>query len=475
MTNLDRTMKRTVLFLLVLALSNPLFSQLNLETKFVCTYGEGADPNLLCMQIQQRSFTNLGTADKAVKKIMGTIGLAPNFVMVPCPNIDNAAAVTLNDGFRYIVYDKAFMQAIENSASNDWASASILAHEIGHHLQGHTLRATDKAESRRMELEADRFSGFVMQKLGASLKDAQAAMSVLNSPIDDSNSTHPAKYKRLKAIQDGWNDAAGISAPSTPSEPSAPTTKIDVADLDVERSGATTLEHHDIIQSASFPMLKDSWNAGYNYKAAVYDHSHWYVFMQEDFGGWQAYRRRENFPKDEIKELWDKNNSVITSLDYYDGEWNLMMTSFNDKFIKQRWSTNSEFPKEQIKKAWDEGYYITEAAYGDGKWAMIFNKTNNYEPFTDQMWGRYNDFPKDKIKEYWDKNWFITTLKFLNGQWFLVMSEYSDRTSSNYMQRWNKTANFPMDKLIKNDNEGLRLQSVTHGGDVWVTVMNKWR
>ena len=49
--------------------------------------------------------------------------------------------------------------------TNSWSNLSILAHEIGHHVQGHSLDivlyATESAEaptlseSRQMELEAD--------------------------------------------------------------------------------------------------------------------------------------------------------------------------------------------------------------------------------------------------------------------------------------------------------------------------------
>ncbi|NVK83268.1 MAG: hypothetical protein HWE21_03050 [Cytophagia bacterium] len=462
------------LLTLALLMSFGLCKAQNLETNFVCTYGESATPDLLCMEMQ-RSFSGGSDANEATKKILKVLGLAPNFIMVPCPNIDNCAAVTLNDGFRYIVYDKEFMQNISNTASNDWTSTSILAHEIGHHLQGHTLRRTDNEESRKMELEADRFSGFVLQKLGANLNDAQAAMNALGHPEDDVYSSHPAKWKRLNAIKEGWNDAAGIVNEPTTAPKTEVTDIIDVTSLDVEISDATTLSYHDIIQADAFPMLGDSWNAGYNYKAAVYDYNHWYVFMRKDYGNWQAYRRREYFPKDEIAELWDKNNSVITSLDYYDNEWNLTMTSFGEKFIKQRWATDSDFPAAKIKESWGEGYYITEAAYGEDKWAIVFNKTTNYEKFTNQMYNRYDEFPKDAIKEYWDKGWFVTTLKYLDGQWFLVMTEFEDRNAGNYKQRWNKTTEFPMDKVLKNDSEGLKLQSVTYGDGYWVTVMEKWR
>lgn len=477
----DPMYRATKLFLLLLCWPFLMQAQ-QPDTKFVCTYGEGAEPDLLCMQIQQMSFASKGDANNAVEEILRVLGLAPNFVMVPCPNIDNCAAVTLSDGFRYIVYDKDFMQGISNASNSSWTSKSILAHEIGHHLQGHTLRRSENAESRKMELEADRFSGFIMQKLGASLAEAKAAINALDHPSNDTYSSHPEKWKRLNAIEEGWREAAGMSNPST-STPSSgsgsggvtTTPSVDIPDLDVEHSDATSLSYHDIIKSEGFPLLGDSWDAGYNYKAAVYNSDHWYVFMREGFGDWQAYRRRDYFPKEEIKELWNKNNSIISSLDYFDGEWSLMMTSFDEKSIQQRWTKNGSFPTDQIQEAWDDDYYITEAAYGDGIWAIVYNKTTNYEPFINQIYGRYDEFPKETISEYWDEDWFITTLKYLDGQWFLVMSKYSDRDAGSYKQRWNKTTHFPMDKLIKNDNEGLELQCVTYGDGYWVTVMNKWR
>ena len=71
---------------------------------------------------------------------------------------------------------------------------SILAHEVGHHINGHTLGASMSAyENRIQELEADEFSGFVMQKIGATLEQAIDAIASLASSGDDSYSSHPNK------------------------------------------------------------------------------------------------------------------------------------------------------------------------------------------------------------------------------------------------------------------------------------------
>ncbi|MDA0937096.1 MAG: M48 family metalloprotease [Bacteroidetes bacterium] len=102
-----------------------------------------------------------------------------------------------------------------NDNSNSWSSLSILAHEVGHHINGHSLDVVlyavdmvDKeslTEQRQQELEADEFSGFVMAKLGASLNQASEAIANLSSNNDDSYSTHPSRDKRLNAIRTGYN------------------------------------------------------------------------------------------------------------------------------------------------------------------------------------------------------------------------------------------------------------------------------
>ncbi|HEX8270500.1 MAG TPA: hypothetical protein VF581_11470 [Flavobacterium sp.] len=140
-------------------------------------------------------------AEAVISRIMAVVGLKPNFE-IRAANIPNAAAVIL-DNKRYILYNKRFINAINAASGNDWAGISIIAHEIGHHLNGHTLK---KGGSRPdIELEADEFSGFVLNKLGAGIEDAQAAMSIAAS--QKSSHSHPARKDRLVAIARGWNNA----------------------------------------------------------------------------------------------------------------------------------------------------------------------------------------------------------------------------------------------------------------------------
>jgi len=155
------------------------------------------------------------TAEKVVQDIMSVIGLRANFELRSA-NVPTAAAV-VKKGKRYILYNPQFMNNIISATGNNWAAVSILAHEIGHHLSGHTLDAESSKPA--TELEADEFSGFVLQKMGASLTDAQAAMAAIAS-VKGSH-THPPKSNRLTAIAAGWGNAGG-KTPTAVAEYKAP-------------------------------------------------------------------------------------------------------------------------------------------------------------------------------------------------------------------------------------------------------------
>jgi hypothetical protein len=92
---------------------------------------------------------------------------------------------------------------MDKAAGDNWASIAILAHEIGHHLNGHTLLGSGSQPP--LELEADEFSGFVLRKMGASLSQAQSAMKI--AADTRASRTHPAQQDRLTAIAEGWNKA----------------------------------------------------------------------------------------------------------------------------------------------------------------------------------------------------------------------------------------------------------------------------
>jgi hypothetical protein len=140
-------------------------------------------------------------AKEIIQQIIDVVGLKPSFEVMAA-KIDNAAAV-IYGGKRYILYNPDFFTALTKSTGTKWAAISVLAHEIGHHLDGHTL--SQIGSEPQSELEADEFSGFVLRKMGAPLADAQAAMKI--AAVQRETKTHPAQNARLVAIANGWNKA----------------------------------------------------------------------------------------------------------------------------------------------------------------------------------------------------------------------------------------------------------------------------
>ncbi|KZT17562.1 hypothetical protein A1D30_00380 [Acidovorax sp. GW101-3H11] len=184
-----------------------------------------------------------GTGKQVVAEIMKYTGLPANFVVVE-GKVPNAAAVIMQGPDqvprRVIAYNPAFMgQVIEATKSNNWAPVSIMAHEIGHHLSGHTI--VPGGSQPPIELESDKFSGFVLYKMGAPLADAQRAIATLIPEKD--GETHPGRRKRLAAIEAGWKEACELqgggpqcsgglpvrtaaAAPAAPSPVQAPATPV---------------------------------------------------------------------------------------------------------------------------------------------------------------------------------------------------------------------------------------------------------
>lgn len=143
-----------------------------------------------------------------VATIMNHTGLPQNFDVIEA-DVPNAAAVILLDDqklpHRVIAFNRGFIDQVRSATQdNRWAPVSIMAHEIGHHLSGHTIMPGGSQPP--TELEADKFSGFVLYKMGASLDDSLKAMVSL-VPDGPDGPTHPGRGRRVTAISEGWRQA----------------------------------------------------------------------------------------------------------------------------------------------------------------------------------------------------------------------------------------------------------------------------
>ncbi len=141
-------------------------------------------------------------AVQIVSRITAAIGLEQNFV-IKAANVANALAST-EGGQRYILYNTTFLENFKRDAQTSWAAYCVLAHEVGHHLNNHDFTETDLKKRKLLELAADRFAGNVLQKMGATLAEAQAGINTFSL---DETKTHPPKSARLEAIAVGWKQS----------------------------------------------------------------------------------------------------------------------------------------------------------------------------------------------------------------------------------------------------------------------------
>jgi hypothetical protein len=207
---------RIIEALLILALGSPVFAQqrLNISRGTMCSWNEDAiTPDDLY------SFPPDKETKSAVDRIMKYTGLEVNFELVAA-NVPTAVA-TVEGTRRLILYNQLFMKDVAKQTATNWAAISILAHEIGHHLNLHTLGlGGDRAEQ---ELVADRFSGNILFKMGATLDEAKAAME---SRPETKSPYYPKKSVRLLAVGNGWINAQELAAASSRPNETPPVTTV---------------------------------------------------------------------------------------------------------------------------------------------------------------------------------------------------------------------------------------------------------
>jgi hypothetical protein len=172
----------------------------------ICTFSGTSKPR------QIYSFASSGEALQIIQEIVANVGATPTFEIRASGEVGNAAATVLreSDGRnkRYILYNQDFIQQINKRLGSPWAAKSILAHELGHHINGHTLNRYDTITAagiltnHKEELDADFFSGHALAQMGASLDEAQLVMKNLAEVAG--SKTHPPRSARLQAISVGW-------------------------------------------------------------------------------------------------------------------------------------------------------------------------------------------------------------------------------------------------------------------------------
>jgi hypothetical protein len=138
-----------------------------------------------------------------LEEIVSVMGLQTNFELKEADVLNIQASISHRK--RMILYNPAYIKWINTLTKDRWCVTALIAHEVGHHLNGHTIRKGGSSPD--VELEADEFAGFVLFRLGATLEDAQKVMNYIAGM--DASETHPGRMDRKHAIQTGWVKAGG--------------------------------------------------------------------------------------------------------------------------------------------------------------------------------------------------------------------------------------------------------------------------
>jgi ABC-type uncharacterized transport system substrate-binding protein len=133
-----------------------------------------------------------------VRAIIDAARLTPNFV-VREGNLATAAAF-VEDKERFIVYKPGFGRRLQATAGTKWAPYCVFAHEIAHHILGHTL--SESGSRKALELEADKWAGAILAQMGVPLGESEAALRTLSKASGDER--HPALMDRIRAHEEGW-------------------------------------------------------------------------------------------------------------------------------------------------------------------------------------------------------------------------------------------------------------------------------
>ena len=179
--------------------SRPIVS--DLHHVWYCSYYDSISLDNLA-RFHYLGFSDNAPAEQVTEEVIQAVGIPVTSIAVRPGNVPNAVALV--DGtVRVIVYNPGFLHGARTQSGTNWAVYCVMAHEIGHHLSGHTLEPGGSRPDK--ELEADRFSGHVRFFLNARVDQAMSALQSL--PDGGGSATHPPKRDRLQAVVAGWNEA----------------------------------------------------------------------------------------------------------------------------------------------------------------------------------------------------------------------------------------------------------------------------
>jgi len=147
------------------------------------------------------------SAERIVDQMLSDMGITNKYKVRECKDIarGNAKAEAFFDEGRirrYIIYDVDFLKQIANSTETNYAAMFVLAHEVGHHINDHTINYNSSEVP--IEIDADVFAGTQLAISGANLEQTLRAARTSKNIFTGKYATHPGRMDRMKAAFKGW-------------------------------------------------------------------------------------------------------------------------------------------------------------------------------------------------------------------------------------------------------------------------------
>jgi hypothetical protein len=174
-----------------------------------------AEPQVVCRlgpaDAGYNAYSDQNSSPDALE-LAGAVNAALRSFCIPnCPRISmfrNTTASNLmllrSSEQMKLVYNPAFFTTVYE-ASGDSAIMALLAHEVGHAIDG-VARAAWMKSSWNSELRADAWAGCALGQMNLSKRSREAALTTLQKYP---SSSHPEWNTRLSVIQVGYTQCSG--------------------------------------------------------------------------------------------------------------------------------------------------------------------------------------------------------------------------------------------------------------------------
>ncbi len=445
-----------------------------------------------------------GVVEAMVANVLKYAGLAPNFKVVEVS--DNNAFATIHEGERILGFGPRYLEAISTTAGTDWGRLGVMAHEVGHHLQGHTGGLVQAASSHQRELQADEYAGFICGLMGSSREDSIAHTALMSEAGSDS---HPPKSVRIEATQRGWLMAQHIRR-TVREERSCPVFQFTGDGFErrtYEGSIGTSKVVVDLSRSpdrtvfGTYRMAVNGENRVYRFvgrsDAAVRritleeyfgcepsatvqlvrsdspDLERWTGSMVEpggkEFKVEMARARVAPPAAPEPEETASTDHHYVTTMAGFPQRW-FAVLSTETPYVSQSYRQSEAFPMDWIREQFGQGYRVTSVSGDANGWAVFMSKGSGYGGQRIIGPGPINETQYADLR---DTGYRITALAGYENTWVMVMSTNSGLGEQRFTHVGPFRTSWIQDRLREDYRITLLAGDDNESGGSWMVVMSQ--